>query len=290
MPLALATCRDYPHLTPSDQALAHALGARSVTCALPIWDDPGAEWSNHEAVVIRSCWDYHQRSGEFLAWLARLEQLGVPVINPVPMLRWNLAKRYLRELGAAGVAVTPTAWLDRGTTVPLADLLQQNGWSEAVVKPVISATAFGTWRVSGKVGVEEAARFAAELARYDLMVQPYLDSIQAGGELSFIFFAGEFSHAVRKRPRAGDFRVQSDFGGTVEAFRPEGALISQAAAMLAAVPGQPLYARVDACVVNQALMLMELELIEPDLFLTTDAQAPGRMAEALIQALPAIRC
>lgn len=281
MSFALATCAAYPALTADDQHLARALTARGIDCVTPIWDDPREEWRGYDAIVIRSCWDYHQRSGEFLAWLDQLEQHGARVVNPIPLLRWNLQKSYLRDLAEAGVPVTPTAWIGRGDTTPLAEVLRRHDWPEAVVKPVISATAFGTWRVGREPSEEEEARYAAQVRHCDMMVQPYVRSIEATGELSFVFLGGRFSHAVRKRPRVGDFRVQSDFGGTVELAEPGDGLIQQAAAVVAAAPLSPLYARVDACEVHSDLVLMELELIEPVLFFANEPRAPVRLADAL---------
>ena len=282
MPLALATCTAYPALTADDQYLSRALHDRGVTAVPLIWDDPRVEWRGYDAVVIRSCWDYHQRSGQFLDWLNRLEQLGANVINPIPLLRWNLQKSYLRELAAAGVPVAPTAWIERGETTHLSAVLQRHGWREVVVKPVISATAFGTWRSGPTVSEADDARFVEQVRQCEMMVQPYLRSIEATGELSLVFLGGDYSHAVCKRPMAGDFRVQSDFGGTVESMQATAAQIAQAAAVVAAAPRPPLYARVDGCEIDGRLVLMELELIEPVLFLANGPHAAGRMADALL--------
>jgi len=283
--VALVTCAAHPDLSPDDRLLRGALAASGFRPVARSWDAAGEEWERYDAVVIRSCWDYHHRADEFVAWLDSLERRGARVFNPVPTMRWNARKTYLRDLSAAGVPVLPTAWVAQGEGTGLGEILRDRGWQVVVVKPTISATAFETWRVGPTLNLEDERRFAELVGRREVMIQPYLASIEDAGELSFIFLGGRFSHAVRKRPRPGDFRVQADFGGRVEPVRPSDHLIAQAASTLAAAPVACLYARVDACEVGGDLTLMELELIEPALFFREDPGACGRFIDALREAL-----
>ncbi len=278
--VALVTYAGLPELSDDDQLLQQELTRRGAV-AVPVCWDAEVAWGNFDAILIRSPWDYYKRYAEFLLWLDRIEACGAPVWNPVSVLRWNAEKGYMRALGAAGVPTTPTAWLRRGSVIRALDLMAERGWSEIVVKPTVSATAFETFRVGPDVTPKEEARIAALLLERDLMVQPYLPAIAATGEYSLLFFAGEFSHAVLKRPVAGDFRVQNEFGGTVSAVQVEPLLVAEARAVITAAPGPLLYARVDGCVVDGHLMLMELELVEPSLFFREDPAAAGRMATAL---------
>lgn len=287
--VALVTYAGLPDLSADDQLLHQALSAGGALPAVVRWD-ADAEWGAYDAVLIRSPWDYYKRHPQFLAWLDRLEQDGARVFNPVATLRWNADKWYMRDLGRAGVHVTPTAWLTRGSSVSLTTLMTEHQWQAIVVKPTVSATAFETFRVGPTVTPEDQRRVAALLRDRDLMVQPYLPAIALEGEYSLLFFGGEFSHAVLKQPKAGDFRVQNEFGGTVASASVESWLVDQAAVALAAAPEPTLYARVDGCVVEGRFMLMELELVEPCLFFAQDPGAASRFVSALESALsPSLR-
>ncbi|PYP05101.1 MAG: hypothetical protein DMD57_04710 [Gemmatimonadetes bacterium] len=188
---------------------------------------------------------------------------------------------YLRDLAARGVPIVPTRWLARGRRVDLARLLRDERWSDVVVKPAVSASATDTWRTSAATAGVDQSRLEELLRAGDVMVQPFIDEVRDPGEWSIIFLGGRFSHAVRKRPAAADYRVQWEFGGTAAPMAPPARLVADAAAVMAALPGHPLYARVDGVERDGRLMLMELELIEPHLFLGWDADATGRLARVL---------
>jgi len=281
--LALATCAEYPGLSPDDRLLLPALERLGAAPAPVRWDDPARRWGGFDAVVVRSCWDYHHRLPDFLRWLDRLEREGARVLNPLPTLRWNVTKSYLRELAAAGVSVTPTVWVPVGSTATLGQVADEIGAEAVVVKPNVSATAFETWRFDRARATDAEAQFARLVRERDLMVQPFLPAIETDGELSLVFLGGVFSHAVRKRPRPGDFRVQEEHGGTAEAAAASADLVRQAARALAVAPGDPLYARVDGLATDGTLIVTELELVEPMLYFGWDAGAADRMAAALMR-------
>ena len=291
-PIAFVTCTPFGPIRPdgltADDALAvAALKSEGIPVHAVRWDDADADWLAYALVVIRTPWDYFRRLPEFLRWLDQLEALGAPVHNPIPVLRENLDKAYLLRLLEQGVAVTPTALVPRGLAPSLTALLAQRDWEEAVVKPAVSAAAFETWRVS-RSSVERAqSHFAALVADRDVLVQPYLSEIAEGGEWSLVFFHGEFSHALRKFPATGDFRVQQYHGGSLSQATATPELIATAKELLAHVPGPLLYARVDGVMTGDAFLLMELELIEPELFLRTDPAAPARFARAIQQTMVA---
>lgn len=278
--IAFVTWRGLPGLSADDRLAAAAVASRGARVEPAVWDDPRKDWSAYEAVVVRSTWDYHHRPAEFVQWIARLEAAGVRVWNPPALLRWNLDKHYLAELGGQGVAVVPTRTVPQHSGASLPAALASAGWDEAVVKPAVSASAHETWRTSRARAERDAARFAALVHAGDVLVQPYLHAIEQG-EWSLCFLGGRYSHAVLKRPRHGDFRVQSELGGEVLVARPEPGLVARAEEIVARLPAPWLYARVDACEVNGALVLMELELIEPTLFFHADLSAPTRFAQAL---------
>jgi hypothetical protein len=195
------------------------------------------------------------------------------------MVRWNANKTYLRELAGRGVAVIPTFWPE--VRFKLRDKMMELGWSKAVIKPRVSATAHQTMLVS----VEDAHRaqpLLEELTdRVGGLVQQFVDSVQTRGEWSLMFFAGAFSHAVIKTPKAGDFRVQHDFGGLEENAAPPDFVLQAARRVISSVEGVPLYARVDGVECEGQFLLMELELIEPALFLGTSPTAPDGFASAI---------
>lgn len=289
-PIAFVTCTPFGPIQPNgfsaDDALAVAvLESEGLTVQAVRWDDADADWLAYALIVIRSPWDYFRRLPEFLAWLNRLEALGAPVHNPIPVLRDNLDKAYLVRLQEQGVAVTPTVLIKRGLAPSLTALLAQRGWDEAVAKPAVSGAAFETWRVSRSSVERSQARFAELVCERDMLVQPYLTDIAEGGEWSLVFFHGEFSHALRKFPASGDFRVQQYHGGSLTEATAPPELIATATELLTHVPGPLLYARVDGVMTAEGFLLMELELIEPELFLRTHPAAPARFARAIQQTL-----
>ena len=283
MRIAFATHAKLSGLTPSDQLAADQLARRGAKVTPLAWSAT-ADWRQFDAVVIRATWDYYTRAEQFLDWLRSLQHQGVQLWNPAPLAAWNMYKGYLRELERAGILVVPTEWVaETRHPASLDGVVRQRGWADVVVKPAISADAHRTWRTSGPVTGEDEARFRELTAAGEVMVQPLLETLAAEGEWSFVFLGGEFSHAVLKRPASGDFRVQSKLGGTASRGDAPAEWVKQARAVLEAVQGPWLYARVDGCVVEGHFVLVELEMLEPDLFLNLDPEAPARFAEALVR-------
>jgi len=245
------------------------------------WDAAGVAWAAFDAVVVRSAWDYHLRPAQFLRWVGAVERAGTLLLNPPAVLRWNHHKSYLRDLALRGVETVPTICLPRGEEADLRRLLAARGWSEAVVKPAVSASAHETWRISGTPALVDQRRLQGLLQTGEVLVQPLLPEVRSPGEWSLVFFGGAFSHAMLKRPRAGDFRVQEELGGRAEPADPPPHLVEQAARALAAAAAPCLYARVDGVERAGRLVLMELELIEPVLYFGADVAAPDRFAAAL---------
>lgn len=274
---ALVTCGSFPELTDDDRPLLAELWNLGVEASPAVWDDASVDWKGFDAAVIRSAWDYHLSPAAFHAWLSRLEALGVPLWNPASVVRANSDKSYLKELAAAGVPVVSTVWVARGGAADLDALLAARGWTDAVVKPAVSAGAFRTSRV--KPGHEGGRRALEEvLAHSDAMVQPFLPEIAAEGEWSFVFLGGKFSHAALKTVRAGDFRVQEEHGGRARRAEPPSGLLIQARDALSACPGPTLYARIDGVSRAGSLLVVEAELTEPSLYLSLCPGAARRFA------------
>lgn len=287
MRLSFLTSSALPALYSDDLLAADVLTARGHEIVPTVWDKTTITALNgFDAVVMRSPWDWYQRPLEFEAFLERLGQLAVPLFNPHSMLLDFYDKTYLRGLEERGVPIVPTRWVTRDALETLPDLIRAAGWSRAVIKPTVSANSSSTHLFSAS----DARKVMASLRQKDhhaYLVQPYLDEIEHDGEWSFVFFGGVYSHAVRKYPKLGDFRVQHDHGGRVEPHAANPELISQATEVVRrGVPGS-LYARVDGVVRDDQLLLMELEVIEPELFFRTDPDAADRFADALIRSLSA---
>jgi glutathione synthase/RimK-type ligase-like ATP-grasp enzyme len=274
--LALATSADHAELHSSDLPLVDALRAAGLDPIAEVWTDPSVDWSGYDAVLLRSVWDYHLRYDDFTEWLAQLDKAGVPVLNDSGLVRWNGDKRYLLELRERGVAIVPSQ-IAAGEC--LREVVTGLGGQEIVIKPTVGAGASHTIR--GVAGSTELSEAMDELPDAVYLVQPFQPEIQTDGELSLVFIDGEYSHAVVQRPVAGDYRVQLMFGGVATSVDPSPAVLESARAALATVGSQPLYARVDGVIVNGRFLLMELELIEPYLFLPESPEATQKLATAV---------
>jgi glutathione synthase/RimK-type ligase-like ATP-grasp enzyme len=279
--IALATYRRAPRLAADDELLPPALASLGITAEPVVWSNDSATWSDFDAVVVRSCWDYHLQFAEFLAWLARLDAEGIAVWNSSPLVRWNADKRYLLDLARRGVATIPTMIVPRGRGCDVESLAIAEGWTRFVLKPTVSASGYETYAL--RTPLDDAAReaIAKVTAIGDALLQPFVEEVPRYGEYSFTFIDGAFSHATLKRATPGEFRVQTEHGGSVEPVDAPRALVEQATHALKVLPETPLYARVDGIARGSAFLLMELELIEPNLFLGEASGAAERLAAAI---------
>jgi hypothetical protein len=279
--LALVTSEAFPALYEDDLLLVAALDELGIASRPVIWNDASVDWLAYDALVIRSPWDYFERPLEFRAWLDARIASGVGMCNSGEILAWNFDKKYLEDLAAAGVSLVPTIVVPRGESPDVGALAHARGWDEIVVKPTISGGAYRTHRFR----LDAADGYRDEIARIlldrGLLIQPFLPEILSGGELSLLFFDGVFSHAVCKRPKDGDYRVQFQFGGTSAAVEVRDEWITAARACIAAAPALPVYARVDGVISCGQFLLMELEVFEPLMFLSQHPQAPARFARAI---------
>jgi hypothetical protein len=275
MRVALATCVRKPEPDPDEEPLALALARAGADPQVVAWDDPAVRWDEFDVCVLRSTWNYPQRAEAFLAWADRVAR-ATRLWNPREVVGWNVHKGYLRELAERGVPVVDTVHVPRGAAPSLARLLAGRGWRQAVVKPAVSAASFGTWRV-GHVDADTQARFAGDVAARDTLVQPYMRAVEDHGERALVWIDGALTHAVRKSPRfAGQDEGASDALAIAEDER------SVAEAALAPLVGQLLYARVDVVRDDAgAPRVMELELIEPSLYLLQCPPALARLVAAI---------
>jgi hypothetical protein len=274
MQVRLVTCREMPCPDPDEPLLVEAIRRRGLEVSVASWDDEAASWAGTFA-VLRSTWNYVPRYAAFLEWVDRASREAV-LHNPAPLVRWSSHKRYLLDLASDGLPVVPTALLERGDRSSLASVLAARGWRDVVVKPAVSAASFATLRFPGPTD-EGERHLRSLLADRDVLVQPYLPSVEGHGERSLVFVDGELTHAMRKEPRlsAGAWAAT----GPHPVPRDE---VELAEAVMTRVGGRRLYARVDlARDASGCPRLMELELVEPSLYLTAFPPAAERLAAAI---------
>ena len=247
------------------------------------WRANGVDWAGFDIVVVRTTWDYTDDPEGFLKALEAIDRSGARLENPLELIRWNLAKTYLRDLAERDLPVVPTVWAN-GASVPQLDAWRQR-FGELVVKPLVSASARDTYRISASTPRQTLEDISERFTGRDLMAQPFIGSIVDEGEISMFFFGGSFSHTIVKSPKEGDFRVQEEFGGSIRAIETPGDLMAEGRKVLAALEPAPLYARIDFVRHQGRWLLMEVELIEPSLYLRYDPAAAGRFADALQAAI-----
>jgi glutathione synthase/RimK-type ligase-like ATP-grasp enzyme len=268
-----------------DSLLAEALGRRGFTSERVDWARSDVDWSGSDGAVLRTTWDYFERLPEFSAWLDRAEA-QTRVLNTPDILKWNVDKHYLRDLAARNVAVVPTRFIEVGEGVNLHRLLDELESDEAVFKPVVSGAARHTHRVRRETAAEHDDLLRRLVEAEAMMIQPFQHAILEHGEVTLMMFAGEYSHAIVKRAKPGDFRVQDDHGGTVHEYDPTPAEIALAVAAMQACDQMPVYGRVD--MVHDAdgsPQVMELELVEPELWLREHPASADAFADAIASAL-----
>lgn len=279
---------DNPYLSNiflEDDLLTAALESRGLRIIRASWEDPSFSWASVRYVLFRTPWNYFERFPEFLFWLDQTAR-QTRFLNSEKLIRWNLNKAYLWELAAKGIPVLPGFFFGPGSSFNMTELLQQSEWKDVVMKPAVSGAARHTHRLQPNSIPQKEKLFMDLLKTEPMLLQEFQSSVIENGEVSLIMLGGEFSHAVRKKAKPGDFRVQDDFGGTLHPYTPEESEIRLAERALARCPEQPLYARVDL-IFNQRLqpMLTELELIEPELWFRREPEAAGRMADLVLKSL-----
>jgi glutathione synthase/RimK-type ligase-like ATP-grasp enzyme len=284
--IALATYDRAPSLAPDDRLLIPAFAALGIDAEPAVWSSPDVVWEMYDGVVVRSCWDYHLRYAQFRVWLERLDAGRVAVWNPIALLEWNSHKRYLIDLSRRGVAIVPTRLVAGGADA-VTSAVAEAGWPRFVLKPAVSASGFETHAMTAKPDAAAMNTIARVAGLGDVLVQPFMEEVPSHGEYSLIYIGGAFSHAAIKRAGGAEFRVQTEHGGSVTPVDAEAWLIESGAKALAALPEVPLYARVDGVVRGGELLLMELELIEPNLFLELKPDSAGAFAWAVSKSLSA---
>lgn len=250
-----------------DALLREALEGKGLRVARTYWDDPTFDWNQTRCAVFRTTWDYFDRFQEFSAWLERTSH-QTRLINPTEIIHWNIDKHYLRDLAGDDVQIPPTCFIEPGDQRSLRSIVEDCGWPEMILKPAISGAARHTYRLTTETVQQLESVFRTLIDGEAMLLQEFQHRVLTDGEVSLMVIGGQFTHAVLKKARPGDFRVQDDFGGTVHAYKADPDEIRFAEQAVARCTPEPLYARVDIIRDNQGqICLSELELIEPELWL-----------------------
>ena len=264
-----------------DGLVIDALKRQGLDVVKKSWSDPAFDWTQTKYALFRSTWDYQDRFTAFSDWLINVS-MQTKLINPYGQIIWNLDKHYLNDLQRKGVRIVETYFIEFGDQRTLAQIHKELGWTKTVLKPVVSASAKDTYKLDAANITDHEARFKELIKNESMMLQPFQDSIVARGELSLMVIGGEYTHAVLKIAKPGDFRVQDDFGGTVHPYEPTQEEIDLAIASVKACNPEPIYARVDIVNDNAGKpAVSELELIEPELWFRRNEEAAEQLAVAI---------
>jgi len=280
--IGFVTSAEHRKLIADDLVLAAALERRQVSVVPVVWTETAPGSTGCDLLLLRSCWDYHLRPQAFLNWVIEAHK-QVSSINSPEIVRWNMDKRYLNDLQAAGFVIPRTVFVKQGSSADLEGVMNAAGLTDAVIKPTISASAFETYRVRRGEASSFNLKFNKLLSERAMMVQEFVGEIETAGEWSLVYLGGEFSHAVNKLPRPGDFRVQHEHGGRYRAAVPSTELQNAASAIVSRFAQQAIYCRADMLLRPPGPTLMELELIEPLLHFELAPTAAERMAELLLR-------
>jgi glutathione synthase/RimK-type ligase-like ATP-grasp enzyme len=264
-----------------DLKLIQFLKAKGLNIKEEIWDDPGVDWHEYDMAILKSPWDYFDKIEIFYAWLHKIRDLGLPLLNPVDIVLWNADKHYLKDIANAGLSVTPTLFIEKGESPDLISYFEAFNTDKLIIKPCISGGSKNTFKFTKKDLDELSPKVTTLVKNEGYMVQPFLAEVGHQGEWSFLFFNGKFSHSLLKKAKPGDFRVQHYLGGSIHPGSAPEHLLKSAKEYVKRFAPECLYARVDGLEINGEFTLMELELIEPFLFMFTNTDSYENYYQAL---------
>lgn len=254
------------------------------------WRRPGVCWDCYDVVYIAATWDYPDFPVEFMQVLEDIDSSSAVLVNDIELIRWNHIKSYLRDLESMGTAIVPSLWYERFDESDLPGYFGQLDCEKIIVKPVISANADNTFVLRKSTGPEAGNLLRPVFSDRAFLVQPFIENIRNEGEFSLFYLGGGLSHAICKMPKPGDFRVQEEHGGSIVEVEPDQQLRSAGQSVMRLLEIEPAYARVDFVRgPDGRFLLMELELIEPSMYLRTNEGAAQRFAQALSNYVANIR-
>jgi hypothetical protein len=268
-----------------DTLVKEALEKQGLNVWRTNWDNPSFDWGTTRSILFRTTWDYFDRFPEFSKWLDTVAN-RTKLINPMEMIRWNMDKHYLSDLRRNGVPIVPTYFIEAGDKRTLAECLRDSGWSSVILKPAISGAARHTYKLNSETTDALESIFSQLIKNEAMLIQPFMESILTKGEVAHMVMGGKHTHSVLKIAKAGDFRVQDDFGGTVHEYRPNSTEIEFIESVMKNVDPTPAYGRVDVIWDNEdKLVVSELELIEPELWFRKNHDAANLLAKEIVKYL-----
>lgn len=277
-----ATTNSYiNNILEDDAILTNALEALEIKVTRRSWSDASFDWSGTRFILVRTTWDYFDRFDEFVTWLNETSK-KTQFINSIDLIKWNMDKHYLQDLQNKDVNIVETHFIPKKSDKNLVDYFNEFNLNEAVLKPAISGSARHTYRLNKNNVASYNSIFTTLISNEDMLLQPFQNNVVENGEIALMLMDGQFTHAVLKRSQPGDFRVQDDFGGTLHEYQPSSEEIHFAEKAVAVCPDKPLYARVDIIHDNNGkLAVMELEIIEPELWFRRFPPAANTLANAI---------
>ena len=245
------------------------------------WRAPGVDWDRYDAVYIGMPWDYPQDVARFIRVLEQIDSSDAVLVNDLGLVRWGIPKTYLRDLQARGADIVPSLWCDDLSSGRINGFFDALSSDRIVIKPVVSTNATDTFLLDRHDAVDNEPELLSKFSGREFVVQPFIENIRTEGEFSLFYFSGAYSHAIQKIPRHRDFRAQEEHGASIVAVEPEASIIECADRVLQLVDPSPVYARCDLVRgPDGRFLLMELELIEPSMYLRMHPDAPARFASA----------
>jgi glutathione synthase/RimK-type ligase-like ATP-grasp enzyme len=264
-----------------DRLLQTALEKKGLKICKKDWADPNFNWTSTKYAILRSTWDYFERFNEFFSWIQETKH-KTHFINSSEIINWNIDKHYLKDLANNGLNTTPTIFIEKDNKITLAQLFKKTKWPEVVIKPVISGAARHTYRITQNNYTIYEEIFQRLIKEECMLFQEFMKNITSQGEISLIIIGGKYTHAVRKIAKMGDFRVQDDHGGKAVEYEANDKEIKFAERCVKKCPFSPIYARVDITYDNNNnLSLIELELIEPELWFRNNPRSALLLAEEI---------
>lgn len=288
--IAFVTSEADPNLIKDDRLAIEPLQKLGIDVEVLVWDRTSNKLEHLDyldGIVFRSCWNYHRKHDQFTAWLNALKSRHIPAFNSIDINLWNLSKKYLLDLQLCGISVPETVFIPAGTfgETRLSFDISSIPSEKIIVKPAISLNGEDTFLLE-KSDTEGLHLRATEINRHrDLILQQFIPEIQNDGELSLIFFNKKFSHAIRKNAKSGEFRIHEEHGGTRSPYYPSADVLAFANDVVSQITDEMLFCRVDLIETPQKIFLIELEILDPMLFLEMDEQAPQRFADAIDEVL-----
>ncbi len=284
--IAFITSEQDPLLISDDRLAIEPVMQLGLSVEPFVWDNGVAGIGEFDAIIFRSCWNYHRKFEKFVSWILQVKDLNVPTFNSIPVSLWNLHKKYLLDLANAGVAIPRTELILKDShSEDLRTKLVAVKSEQVIIKPAISLNGEDTYLCDAQDIARIGRLTESLLSERDVLIQEYIPEVQTFGEISLLFFNKKYSHSVRKTPAANEFRIHTEYGGSRMPFSPGQDLIDSAAKILDLVSESLLFARVDFIVSTRGPLLVELELVDPMLYLACDTAAAGRFAENIAESV-----